>query len=412
MTDTLPRVDPGVRQERRRRKALRRRLIAGAGVVVPAVVLLAVVLTQIGDGGARPTPIPVGGEAEGDQITYLLVGTSEADITGGADWLTLLAVDRAGTNPLTLFIPAATLTEIPGFGFDGVAKAMALGRVPLQEVAIENLLGVTVDHTMLASEQLIARLVDAAGGIEVDVRSRLVAPVGTDRLETVFEAGKQRLDGARAVRYLGFRGENEVELARFVRAQQIWEGLYERSEANRGAELKQIVTALLNTSPVTDAPPADAGAFLGAFAAAGKDARAYRTLPVEAVGGGGPEDAFRVQQPLLDDLVRTLLAGSLPPDGPGRGARVQVLNGNGKPETGLAVADLLVPAGFRIADTGNAKSFDFKQTKIVVYREADLPAAQRIRQLLGVGAIELSHAQQTIVDVTVVVGRDFVARQS
>jgi hypothetical protein len=412
MTDTLPRVEPRARQERRRRRALRRRLGIGSAVAAPAIVLLVVILAQLGGSDPRPTPIPVGGSAEGDQVTYLLVGTRADDTTGGADWLTLLAVDRAGTNPLTLFVPASTLTEIPGFGFDAIGKAMALGRLPLQEVAVENLLGATVDHTMVVSEQLISRLVDLAGGIEVDVPERLLAPSGSDRLVPVFDAGPQRLDGARAIRYLQYKGEKDDELAQAVRSQQIWEGLYARFEGERAADLKGIITSLLTSSPVTDAPPEDAGAFFGAFAAAGQDARTYRTLPVEAVGSGGPEDAFRVQQTRLDELVRSLLAGSLPPAGPGRGSRVQVLNGNGEPETGLAVADLLVPAGFRIADTGNASSFDFDRTKIIVYREVDLPIAVRIRDLLGLGAIEISRTQQTIVDVTVVVGRDFVARHS
>jgi len=187
--------------------------------------------------------------------------------------------------------------------------------------------------------------------------------------------------------------------------------LYSRFEGDRAAEFKSMVTSLLTASPVTDAAPKDAAGFLAAFAAAG-EGRAYRTLPVEAVGTGGTENAFRVQQTRLDELVRTLLAASLPPEGPGRGARVQVLNGNGEPESGAAVADVLVPAGFRIADTGNARSFDFRTTKIVVYREADVPIAERIRELLGVGTIEISRTQQTIVDVTVVVGRDFVANRS
>ncbi len=411
MTDTLPRVEPRTRQERRRRRALRRRLGIGSAIAAPMIVLLVVILAQLGN-DPRPTPIPVGGSAEGDQVTYLLVGTRANDTTGGADWLTLLAVDRGGTDPLTLFVPASTLTEIPGHGFDAIGKAMALGRLPLQEVAVENLLGASVDHTMVVSEQLVSRLVDLADGIEVDVPERLLAPSGTDRLVPVFEAGPQRFDGARAIRYLQYEGEKDDELAQAVRSQQIWEGLYARFEGERAADLKRIVTSLLTASPVTDAPPEDAGAFLGAFAAAGEDARTYRTLPVQAVGSGGPEDAFRVEQTRLDELVRTLLAGSLPPAGPGRGARVQVLNGNGEPETGLSVAALLVPAGFRIADTGNARSFDFKRTKIIVYRETDLPIAVRIRDLLGLGAIEISRTQQTIVDVTVVVGRDFVARHS
>lgn len=411
MTDTLPRLEPGVRQERRRRRTLRRRAITGGAFAVPVLVLLIVALTSLGGDKPRPTPISSGPAAEGAQITYLLVGTRADDTTGGSDWLSLLAVNPDGTRPLTLFLPTATLTEIPGFGFDSLGKAMALGRLPLQEVAVENLLGVTVDHTMLVSEQLVSRLVDLAGGIEVEISERLLAPSGANRLVTVFEAGRQRLDGAHAVRYLQYRDPDGDELARVVRAQQIWEGMYARFDGDRSEDLERMVTSLLTSSPVTDAAPKDAGAFLAAFAAAG-DARAYRTLPVETVGTGGTESAFRVQQSRLDELVRSLLANSLPPEGPGRGARVQVLNGNGEPESGLAVADLLVPAGFRIADTGNARSFDFRRTKIVIYREADVAIAERIRELLGVGTIEISRTQQTIVDVTVVVGRDFVANRS
>lgn len=411
MTDTLPRVEPGIRQERRRRKALRRRVVAGGAVALPLVILMIVLIAGLGGDDNKPTPIPVSGGAEGEQITYLLVGTRSDDTTGAADWITLLAIDREGTRPLTLFLPTATLTEIPGFGFDAVGKALALGRLPLEEVAVENMLGITVDHTMVVSEQLISRMVDLAEGIEVDVPERLLAPSGTNRLVPVFEKGKQQLDGARAVRYLQFEGEGS-ELERVVRAQQIWEGIYQKFAGDKAADLKRIMTSLLTSSPVTDAPPADAGAFIGAFAAVGPDDRSYRTLPVEAVEGGGAEDAFRVQQARLEELVRSMLAESMPPEGTGRGARVQILNGNGRPEVGLGVADRLIPAGFRIADTGNARSFDFVRTRIVVYREADIPIAQRIRALLGVGNIEISRTQQSIVDVTIVVGRDFVVKQS
>ncbi|MGH2725552.1 MAG: LCP family protein, partial [Actinomycetota bacterium] len=264
MTDTLPRVEPGVRQERRRRKTLRRRAIAGGAVAVPLLVLLIVALISFGGDTPKPTPIGSGLGAEGAQITYLLVGTRADDTTGGADWLSLLAVNSDGTRPLTLFLPTATLTEVPGFGFDSLGKAMALGRLPLQETAVENLLGVAVDHTMLVSEQLVSRMVDLAGGIEVDVPDRLVAPAGANRLVTAFEAGRQRLDGARAVRYLQYRDPDGDELARLVRAQQIWEGLYSRFEGDRAAELKSMMTSLLTSSPVTDAAPKDAAAFLAA----------------------------------------------------------------------------------------------------------------------------------------------------
>jgi hypothetical protein len=85
------------------------------------------------------------------------------------------------------------------------------------------------------------------------------------------------------------------------------------------------------------------------------------------------------------------------------------LNGNGTPEAGVAVAARLIPAGFRLVDSGNARSFDFAVTKIVVYaNDADAIAmAEHIKDLLGAGEIEVARRPQTSIDVTVVIGKDY-----
>lgn len=311
--------------------------------------------------------------------------------------------------PLTVFIPTSTLTEIPGLGFRSLGGAMAFGRVPLQEITVENLLGVQIDHVLVVPDDLLRRLLDRAGGIDVAVPEKLLEPDAEGRLIPVFQPGRQHFDGARAVDYLQYRGPDESELTRFVRAQEVWEALYGRYAGKRAPELARLLQ-VLEGDLVTDATPKEVGQFFAAFAAAGPEDRVYRTLPVQTVGSAGPEEAFRVDQAKLEEMVGRLLADSLPPAAVGRGARVQVLNGNGKPEVGARIAEVLVPAGFRITVTGNAGSFSYKTTKIIVYDDADLPIAQRVRQLLGVGVIEIGLRPQTIVDVTVVVGRDFITR--
>ena len=414
--ETLPqrpvpeRVEPGLRRDRRRRRSLRRRAAGIAAIGVPLIVILAVLLSQLGGDSPSPAPRTLGGAAEGDQVTYLLVGTRANDPSTQADWLTLLAIDRNGTKPFTLFIPAATLTEIPGYGYDSVGKAMALGRVPLQEITVENLLGVQIDHTLMVPESMVSRLVDRAGGVEMNVRGSLLAPQGSDRLVPVFQPGRQRFDGAKAVKFLGYVGQDEDELARFGRAQQLWEALYGRFPGDKADDLEKIVTGF-GSALLTDAPPGDVGVFFAAFAAAGDEAREYRTLPVDAIGSGGDEDAFRVRDADLQALLSGVLAASRPADAPGRGTRVQILNGNGEPEIGVQVASLLVPDGFHIAVTGNAQRFDYRRTRIVFYRDADLAIAQRIRERLGIGLIEKGRTQQTIVDITIVVGQDFLTRK-
>jgi polyisoprenyl-teichoic acid--peptidoglycan teichoic acid transferase len=409
--ETLPqRVEPGARRDRRRRRSMRRRIAGIAAVGVPLIVILAVVLSQLGGGAPAPAHRALGDAAEGDQVTYLLVGTRSGDTSGQADWLTLMAIDRRGREPLALFIPAATLTEIPGYGYDSVGKAMSLGRVPLQEITVENLLGIQIDHTLMVPESLVSKLVDRTGGVEVSVEKSLLAPQGADRLVPVFQAGRQRFDGRKAVKFLGYMGPDEDELARFGRAQQLWEALFTRFAGKKAGDLERIVAGF-GSALVTDAPPRDVGVFFSAFAGAGADARSYRTLPVDPIGSGGEEDAFRVRDTDLEALVAGMLAASRPPDAPGRGTRVQVLNGNGEPEVGAQVASLLVPDGFRITLTGNAQRFDYAGTRIVFYRDADLAVAQRIRQRLGVGEIVKGRTQQSIVDITIVVGRDFLLRK-
>jgi LCP family protein required for cell wall assembly len=407
VTDTLPRLEPTSRRERRRRRLLRRRAVLGAAGLAALATLAALAFLRPG-GGPAPRP-PVAGAAEGEQVTYLLVGVRSGNETGAANWLTLFAVDRAGRRPVAVFLPTAALVEVPGFGFDALGKAMALGGVRLQTLAVANALGIGIDHTAVVSDDLLAAIVDAAGGVEVTVPGRLLAAEGADRMVPAFEPGRQRLDGRRAVAYLAYRGPGEDELARIVRQQQLWEALAARFAGARSEELRRIVAGL-GDRVVSDASPAEVGSFLASFLAADPAARTYRTLAVAPVGTAGPGEAFRLDEEGTAELVEALLGPSRPPPGPGVGARVQVLNGTGVPQIGVAVASRLVPAGFRIADSGNASSFDFRRTRIVVYREEDLAVGERVRALLGVGEVEIGRTPQSVVDVTIVVGDDFAGR--
>jgi len=242
--DTLThRAEPGARQERRRRRALRRRLATGATIGIPILVLL---IVAIAGSGSRTSIAPgsLGGAAEGSQITYLLVGTRADDPSGQADWLSLMAVDRSGRQPVTIFIPTATQAELPGYGFDSLGKALALGRVPLQQIAVENVLQVHIDHTVIVPDTALRKLFDRAGGIDVTVRAKLLRPQGADTLVPAFEPGRQHLDPARALAYFEYQGSDEDELARLARAKDVWQALYARFGEKRSNDLATIVTSL------------------------------------------------------------------------------------------------------------------------------------------------------------------------
>jgi len=85
---------------------------------------------------------------------------------------------------------------------------------------------------------------------------------------------------------------------------------------------------------------------------------------------------------------------------------VIVLNGNGVPGIGEAVAERIIPGGFRVAVSQNASDFDHAETLIVVGSPDDVALAERVRDLLGVGSVSVS-VGSGIAPVTIVVGKDF-----
>jgi hypothetical protein len=69
-----------------------------------------------------------------------------------------------------------------------------------------------------------------------------------------------------------------------------------------------------------------------------------------------------------------------------------------------------VPAGGEVTLTGNLAGFGVRTTRVVYYRKNGRAAAQRMAAALGVGKVERATNAIDIVDLTIVVGKDFEAR--
>lgn len=396
------------RTDRRRRRTFRRLGLRSLAALA-ALGLAAGLTVALTRDRAPDRRGPAGALDEGNQISYLVILTAAGDLSQQAETLTLFAVQRSGERPTVLFVPVAALGVIPGQGFEAIGKAMSVGRAPLQRTTVENLLGVRVDHTIALDTETLAGLVDSAGGIVVDVREKLLRPdpAAGGTLLPAFRTGRVAMNGANAVRYLTFRAEGENELDRFPRAQQVWEALFARYHP-RPRDLARLMGRLAPATAL-DATAREVGDFFAAFARAPDEERIYQVLPVTPVGAGGPAEAYAVDEERLAELIEADFAGSRPRPGVGVGAGVEVLNGNGLPEVGAAVAERLVPAGMKIVVSANARSFDFPRTLIIVYADdaPSLALARRVRSLLGVGEIQIGRRVQTIVEVTVVIGHDF-----
>jgi hypothetical protein len=310
-----------------------------------AAALLVVVTAVVAVRLSRPEPEPARAGIEPARLALLVVATDAGPLT---------AVVGSGGSlaPAALVLPPGTALVIPGQGDATVAEAAALdGRVAATAVA--NLLGVWVPHHAVLDAAELAGLIDRAGGIPLGGRTF----GGAESLRQAVEGG----DGAFA--------------------------------SVLGAVL-ETVAWVPSDLPVSDSPTAVAELLNGA-----RGAR-VEVLPTEDLGAG----VLRADAAVVRSAI-TALWGF--PDR--EVVPVVVLNGSGRPGVGELVARRLIPEGFRVVVSENATSFDHEVTSIVVAEEGDRTLAERVRDSLGVGEVQVGGPASGLADVTVVVGRDLQA---
>ena len=151
-----------------------------------------------------------------DPLHILLFGidkTATTDMTEEgnptrSDVIMLLTIDPVSKRAQLLSLPRDTYVDIEGHkGKTKLGHAYAYGGEELAEKTVERFLDVSVDYYATVDYNAVRRLVDAVGGIEVDIpfdytyEDTYVVP----HLSINFKKGKQKLNGDDAVRYLRIR---------------------------------------------------------------------------------------------------------------------------------------------------------------------------------------------------------------
>jgi len=170
------------------------------------------------DSGDPGTSDVWGGDTE---LTILVVGVdTRAD--GGdqnADVILIANLDLINRQLRAVSIPRDLLVEIPGIGYDKINSAYNYGVTadpdnPAAGVAklrdtIEYNFGIPIEHYVMIDFDGFVEVVDAIGGIEVDVPYDILDeeyPTEDYGVETVFfPAGRTEMDGETALKYVRTR---------------------------------------------------------------------------------------------------------------------------------------------------------------------------------------------------------------
>ncbi len=157
-----------------------------------------------------------------DKTTVLIMGVDEReDDVGRSDTMMVATIDPLTNQAALLSIPRDTRVKVGSRGFDKINAAYAYGGERLAERTVENFLGIDIDHYVIVNTHAFVDLVDAIGGIDIDVEKRMYYEDPWDDdggLIIDLYPGFQHLDGADAVTYVRYR-DSEGDIGR-VRRQQ------------------------------------------------------------------------------------------------------------------------------------------------------------------------------------------------
>ena len=366
--------------------------------------------------------------ADTDPFYMLLMGTDgrDGDTSERSDTIILARVDPGEKRVVLISIPRDTRVYIDGHGYQKINAAHAYGGAAGAVEAVENFAGVEISHYAEVNFAGFKGLVDAIGGVEVDVPQDIED----------WDAG--------GVVYAGYQTLNGEQALIFCRTRATAIGDYQR-QANQRMFLQALASKVLASDPATILSAVNAIAsavstdmtvdsiYSLAMQLRGMDSSNIYTYTVPST----PQTIDGISYVVANEtewknMMATIDAGGLPETQDWTLAGVQaeeyqngstsssssnlnrssyaltVRNGGGIEGSASAVAEKLQNLGYVINDTGNTNQFAYDTTLVVYNNDADLPYVNDIISNLGMGtAVQSAGRYSFDGNIMVVVGKDW-----
>ena len=166
-----------------------------------------------------------------DKTTVMIMGVDErVDDVGRSDTLMIATVDPKKKSASLLSIPRDTRVHVPGYGYDKINVAYSLGGHELTQDTVEEFLDTPIEHYVLIKVPAFKRIIDAIGGVDIDVEKRMYYVDEWDDdggLVIDLYPGPQHMDGATAITYVRYRDE-EGDIGRIERQQKFMQAVMDQ----------------------------------------------------------------------------------------------------------------------------------------------------------------------------------------
>ncbi|MCL2826385.1 MAG: LCP family protein, partial [Eggerthellaceae bacterium] len=207
----------------------------------------------LGDSNARDALVP----AQQGEPYYLLFAAEFFDPGkdyNGPSLLMLMRIDEAGKKVTMLSIPANLQVQLSDGNYHRICEAQVMGGDSELVKAVSDLAGVPIAHFVKTNRESFVKLVDALGGVTLDVTQEVDDPQAGP---LYIPAGSQALDGeaalvlCRATNFLNGdeqRAQNQCEVM-----EALLEKLLEKNQVSLVPALDSIANDIYTDYSATDA---------------------------------------------------------------------------------------------------------------------------------------------------------------
>lgn len=379
-------------------------------------------------------------------INILLIGDDERkNDPGRADTLMLASFEPVGGQAAVLSIPRDTRVRIPGRrGYHKINEAVALGGPDLAARTVADFLDLHIDYYVKVNFQAFERVIDALGGVEIDVEKPMRYVDHWQNLKIDLKPGRQVLDGNQALQYVRYRADQLGDVALVVPGKDIYDGRVQRQlKFVRAVANKVLTPAVLLRLPhlvpqvrglvETNIPTQTMVDLAVALRRVEPENVATALVPGdgETIGGvsywvADPAKTMAEVARLFrsagtgqgnEAAVARSVARSVPAGAASAASAtghtlptVEVLNGSGIAGLAAQAAERLRDAGYPVVFVGNADHFRYRTTRVIA-RRAERNEAEAVSRLLaariGGTARRAADAGEPVADLVVVLGSDY-----
>lgn len=337
---------------------------------------------------------------------------------GLSDTMLLLRFNPETKKLIVLSIPRDTRTSVDGHGVIKINAANAYGGPALSAQSVSDLLGgIRIDRYVRINVQGVEKLVDALGGVTVYVPQDMKYKDNTQHLYIDLKAGKQHLNGAKALELLRFRYDKLGDVGRVQRQQLVMRALMEQAlnpaTLARVPQILSVIQSHLDTNLTVE----ELIALVGFAVQTNRSDTQMLMVPGEYSEVGQYDASYWLPYRRRIATMMTQYFDSSD-ENTQRSSEVRptsqsiaIQDSTEEPQAVQRLVKKLNQAGYRNVYVAEPWTEPLAETRIVA-QQGDGTAAEAVRQLLEFGEVRVESTGHLNSDITIVLGKDWLKQQN